>query len=402
MRTIVLLGWDIALEYRSRIRQKTKNVQPRLGKEKRGGIYPIVRAFTTVFLRDLTIYILIGDIFAGQKDAIYATMFGYDEIAHHSGIRDKDAFEVLKKLDRQFGRLESAAKEAKRKYHFVVLSDHGQSQGHTFKQRYGYTLEDLVKSKMSGDVVSHGYMNTDEGGMYSKLVVRDITQDPKLPVAKIKGDGKDKESKEKFPEDAESTQAKQVPLDLDIPDDGSSDESKDKKDKKEEKPEVIVLASGNLGLVYFTKWKERVTYEQLEEKYPGLIETVAKHEGVGFVLVDSKKSGPMVIGNKGTYLLDSKNVDGSDPLKAFGENAAMHIERENSFKFVPDLLINSKYWSKTDEVAAFEELIGCHGGLGGTQSRPFILFPKNLPIPKVEIIGAEHVYHVFKAWLREM
>ena len=40
----------------------------------------------------------------------------------------------------------SPARDAPRPYRLVVLSDHGQSQGETFRDRYGETLEDLVRA----------------------------------------------------------------------------------------------------------------------------------------------------------------------------------------------------------------------------------------------------------------
>ena len=114
----------------------------------RGGTYPLLRAATTIIMRELNIYILIGDMYAGVP-CVYSTFFGYDEVAHHSGIERPDAIEVLNKLDEQFDRLENMSRFAPRPYQFVILSDHGQSQGATFKQRYGITLEDLVRSYVS-------------------------------------------------------------------------------------------------------------------------------------------------------------------------------------------------------------------------------------------------------------
>ena len=53
----------------------------------------------------------------------------------------------------QLARLEDAIAQAPRPYHLVVLSDHGQSQGRPFRQRYGMALEELVESALaSGDV----------------------------------------------------------------------------------------------------------------------------------------------------------------------------------------------------------------------------------------------------------
>ena len=56
---------------------------------------------------------------------------------------------------------------------------------------------------------------------------------------------------------------------------------------------------------------------------------------------------------------------------------------------------NSAYDSQKDEVYAFEELIGSHGGAGGTQQRPFIMYPCDWKNNK-KIVGAENVYKFFK------
>ncbi|MFB7511598.1 hypothetical protein ACFC0P_51090, partial [Streptomyces broussonetiae] len=55
--------------------------------------------------------------------------------------------------------------------------------------------------------------------------------------------------------------------------------------------------------------------------------------------------------------------------------------------------------------SAFEEQIGSHGGLGGAQSRPFLLSPLDLSAPvgqREELAGAEHVHRVLRRWLREL
>jgi len=161
--------------------------------------------------------------------------------------------------------------------------------------------------------------------------------------------------------------------------------------------QMIVLASGNLGLVYFTEWPERMSYEQIEAAFPRLVEKLVQHEGIGFVMVRSEDKGAMVIGGKGTYFLQDDRIEGENPLEGFHANAPAHLRRTDSFKHVPDLLVNSFYDSLTDEAAAFEELIGSHGGMGGAQSFPFIFYPAEWELEKrAPIIGAENVYRVFK------
>ena len=101
-----------------------------------------------VFIRDLIIYSVLTDMMRGRP-AVYATFASYDEVAHHSGLERADTLEALRKLDQQFARIENARRYAPRPYEIVVLSDHGQTQGATFKQRHGYGLDDLVERSLS-------------------------------------------------------------------------------------------------------------------------------------------------------------------------------------------------------------------------------------------------------------
>jgi putative membrane protein len=166
--------------------------------------------------------------------------------------------------------------------------------------------------------------------------------------------------------------------------------------KTAEEANIIVLASGNLGLIYFTEYPERLTYEQIKSAFTQLIPGMVQHDGVGFILVRSKKHGPLAIGADGIYHLAEDRVEGTNPLENFGENAARHLRRTDSFKYVPDILVNSFYEEKTGEVAAFEELIGSHGGLGGSQTQPFIMYPSDWNLEDEKIIGAERVYQVLQ------
>ena len=133
--------------------------------------------------------------------------------------------------------------------------------------------------------------------------------------------------------------------------------------------------------------------------YPGLLEGLAKHEGIGFVLVRSEAHGPVAIGARGRHYLFAGRLEGEDPLLAFGPNAAAHLCRTDAFPDAPDILVNSFYDPETGQVAAFEELIGSHGGLGGWQTQPFLMFPAVPSPPEVPIVGAASLHAVLKGWL---
>lgn len=160
--------------------------------------------------------------------------------------------------------------------------------------------------------------------------------------------------------------------------------------------QVTVLASGNLALIYLTKWNYRLTYEELMKLFPKFIPSILDNEYIGFIVVYSKEHGNVVLSKNGKYFLDIDKIEGENPLKNYGKFAVKQIKRHCSFNHLPDILVNSFYDSEKDEVCAFEELIGSHGGVGGSQSEPFILYPSNCQMSDGDIIGAENIYSILK------
>ena len=53
-------------------------------------------------------------------------------------------------------------------------------------------------------------------------------------------------------------------------------------------------------------------------------------------------------------------------------------------------------------MAAFEELVGSHGGMGGSQSFPFLLHPAELELPSEELVGAEAIHRQLRRWLVQL
>jgi uncharacterized membrane protein YvlD (DUF360 family) len=93
------------------------------------------------------------------------------------------------------------------------------------------------------------------------------------------------------------------------------------------------------------------------------------------------------------------HVEGEDPLAPYGPNAPAHVRRTDAFPHCPDIVVNSTFWEDLDEVAAFEELVGSHGGMGGEQSFPFLLYPHAWEAPDEHLVGAEAVHRRFRSWL---
>ena len=402
-RIFVLFLWDILVEFKSQIMHRLKNIQPRL---RRTVVYAAVRAGANVVLREATTEILTSEILTANIDTAYATYMGYDEIAHHSGVQDNDVWGVLKQIDIQINRLQSAIDMSERDYKLVILSDHGQSNGATFKQRYGITLGNYVRRLLPDDLkMFKSEYNIDhfrdallpENKQLKSIkerveTVRDDLFEENESLQNLRdGIGKRKPAIIFENEQYENLREKYSNSLEYI----TGHESIEHSTKKAKDSELIVLGSGNLGLIYLTQWKQRLTYEEIVMLFPDLIPGLVKHSGIGFIMVNSITNGGMAIGQNGIYYLDTGKIIGENPLEDFGRNAARHLKRQNSFKNMPDILVNSFYDAKNNEVCAFEELIGSHGGLGGDQTKPFILYPSEWEAPD-ELIGSQSIYKFLK------
>jgi hypothetical protein len=162
------------------------------------------------------------------------------------------------------------------------------------------------------------------------------------------------------------------------------------------------MASGNLGIISFPREPGRVTLEEIAERRPGLLDALRGHPGIAFVLVRSEHLGPVVLGPSGQRFLRDDSVEGDDPLAPFGPFAADHVRRTDGFPHCPDIVVNSTYWDELEEVAAFEELVGSHGGMGGGQAHPFVMHPPELEWPDEPVVSSEAVHRIIRGWLAQL
>jgi uncharacterized membrane protein YvlD (DUF360 family) len=346
VRSLVLFFWEVVLEWSAAMRAIRRDVRPR---GHRGGSYPFLRGALCVVVRDLIVYGVLTDMMKGRP-AVYATFSSYDEVAHHSGLERADTMEALRKLDQQFGRVENARRYAPRPYEIVILSDHGQTQGATFKQRNGYGLDELVER--SADLAAVTELAGDENDGTVGLAVKEAT--------------------------------------------GGKAAKRSKKDVSGQ--QLAVLGSGNLGLIYLLEDRDRLTLEQLESRHPRLLPALREHPHIGWLLVHSERDGAVVLGAGGARYLGTGRVEGSDPLAVFSPGAARHLRRADGFAHAADILVGSFYDPALEEGCAFEELISFHGGIGGPQTRPFVLYPARLPFPAEPVVGAAAVNEILRGW----
>ncbi|GAA3351759.1 phage holin family protein [Amorphoplanes nipponensis] len=347
-RSLFLTAAEIVQELRQARRQRLRRVRPRTA---RTASYVLLRGLTNALLRHLNLSIIAEHVMRGAP-AVYCDFVDYDEIAHHAGPTRPEALAALEGIDDVLATLEAVASAAPRPYRFVIVSDHGQSQGATFAQRHGTTLEELVRGLSSGVVPTVAAGRDDEHAGRVRVLKDELVPGPARPAPAP------------------------VPP----------------------RPAIVVTASGNLGLVYLADHPGRAGMEEIEERHPRLLAGLVAHPGIGWVMVRSDRLGPVVLGRAGRRLLRDDRVEGEDPLAGFGPAAAADLRRHDQLRHTGDIVVNSAYDPVTQEVAAFEDLIGCHGGLGGWQDRPLLIHPRAWPVDG-ELNGADAVHAQLVRWL---
>ena len=377
LRTIGLFLGEALLEVAQYAGDVVRGVEPRLNRLHK--FYPLVRAATTVFMREVSGYLTLMQIVRGEP-AMYTTWPGYDEVAHHSGPWSKHAFSTLRGFDRFIGTvLETIETKAPRPYEFLLLSDHGQSFGPTFLMRYGYTLQEFIERHMPAGTVVMQSAGGDDGSLSVIAMAAELGNIEDAGMGGRVG----KATARRMKRAAEVAMAARRAQDA-------------REAAAAPQSAVTFCGSGNLAQIYFHAFPQRATVSQLNDAYPGLIDAVVQHEGVGLLVVADDAGMPIVFGKGGARNLHTGEVTGEDPLAAYGDVAvrAWQLRRVADFPATGDMIaISTLYPDGT--VAAMEELIGNHGGLGGEQTDSFLLHPADLELPAIR--SATQLFDVLNA-----
>lgn len=391
-RAVGLCVGEMVKELYQARRQRVRQVEPRIS---RAGWFVVLRGVTNVLMRDLNTALVAEALVRGDP-TVYVDLVDYDEIAHHAGPTRPEALRALEGLDRVLGILERVVEVAPRAYRVVVLSDHGQALGATFAQVEGRSLLDTVRALMaepeapglqSGDGERWGPVNAFLASISARPgAVRSPEADERgrQGLAEQPGEGA------RVVRDGAPPPATRTP------------------------PEVVVGASGNLGLVWFPRLARRATLEDLQERWPGLVAGLAATKAVGVVVVDTRTRGLVAVGARGVVLLeqDGEPVEGDDPLVPFGPRARTDLARAARLEHTGDLMVVSAVGGPVGarHVHAFEGQVGSHGGLGGDQNEALLVHPSEWVVDpdllervgeRTMVVGAERVHAQLVRWARE-
>jgi hypothetical protein len=334
-RALVLGAAEVLTELHQARLQRRRNLQPRVS---RSGAFLALRP-AAMLLRDVNVSLIAEQMARGAR-VIFCDLVDYDEVAHHAGPARPESLRALENLDRMLGVLQRLGAEAAREYHLVVLSDHGQSQGAPFRQRYGETLDEAVARYAAPAEVDAPAAPAEQPA----ATRRATTVEPTTTTAPL-----------------------------------------------------LVVSSGNLALLYLTRHPGRLTRAQISRVYPQLVTGLAAHPGIGLVIVDD--DGPVALGSSGSHRLSDGTVEGQDPLLPYGPRARADLLRHQQADHVGDVVLISAVDPVTEEVAAFEELVGSHGGLGGWQTEAMLVHPAGWPTGADDLDGPDGVHRQLVDWL---
>lgn len=382
-RTIIFFLVDVVREVWEGWQQKRQDVQPRLDRLAHG--YPFVRAATTVFMRDIAANLAMLDIIRGAP-SIYVTWPGYDEVAHHSGPWTSDAFKALATYDQVIARIHKTIREkASRPYDLIILSDHGQSFGATFAQRYGLSLKEFIEQQLPQGITVAQSMGGDTGVTSLTAASSELENIQESGVGGFGGRALARRGQK-------------------LLDQGARRQEELAGDPSHDRPaQVTAYGSGNLAQVYFDLHPRKIKLNELNAAYPGIVAALVQHEGVGLVCGYDDDGVPVALGKNGTRNLHTGKVTGEDPLRPYApadphahghatlETRAWQVRRVMDFPHAGDLMVISTVYPD-GTVAALEELIGNHGGLGGEQTDAFLFHPSDLAVPPTR--NAIDVFHI--------
>ncbi|WP_239309362.1 MULTISPECIES: phage holin family protein [unclassified Frankia] len=374
-RSLVLTVGEMIKEVHQARKQRRDRIFPRV---RRGGSYIALRGLTNVLLRDLNVT-FIAEQMARGAPVVFCDFVDYDEVAHHAGPNRRESLQTLEGIDRVLATLERVAANVGRPYMFVALSDHGQSQGATFRQRYGRSFPDTVRDLLTPGAAATAATGTAEDWGPVNTLLTEVTG----------GDTGDGPSRRILRRRIDDGQVTFGPSRLEV--------TLDPK-----RPDLVVVASGNLAMVYLPQVAGRADLDHLEFLHPALVRGLVNHPGVGFVVVRCHGHGPVAFGAHGRVFLDTGVVEGASPLLGYGSRAAADLLRHQRMDHVGDIVVVSRVDPGTREVAAFEELVGCHGGIGGDQTRAVLLYPAAWPAPGGPIEGPDAIHRQLIQWLEQL
>jgi hypothetical protein len=339
-----------------------------------------LRILDNVIFREIQTFVAMLDIYRGVP-SVYTTYYGYDELAHHYGPLSRPAMRSLQGIDKRIRQIDRLRRRgAGREYDLYVLSDHGMSSAIPFTKEFGQSLGEFVAGLPTEDVrVSEQYGDEQMSSQEARYLLGEFEAlEGRLaePLAKVA-----RKTRQLVRQRILSD------LDEELPDWDLLRRS-----------DVVVRSSGSMAHLYFNVTSRQMDVSEIASLYPDLVVKLAAHPGVWFVA--GREGGQVIIASSvGILSLDDEQqvAEGENPLGMLPEPdvAAEQVRRLVQFPHSGDLILMGAYDPGKQEVVCFEQQWACHGGLGGPQDYPFMVFPSVTGMNLDGVTNSEQLHEHF-------
>ncbi len=374
-KAVLAAAWDFLAGFAFALAGRFDRVRPRLRYTLRRAAQ---RAVANAFLREVSFFWLKQDMARGVP-VIYSNFVGYDEVAHHSGPDTVEAQLTLSAFDRKLRILgRRARRRSPIRYDILLLSDHGQTPSVPFRLLYGQTLEETLAGLLAG------------GGGDGPPVRRAFSPDTSYTLSLLAGLEEIDERQLGWL----ARRSRRALARLAYARTGEPDEA-----GGAGVAPVVVCVSGSLAHIYFTGNRDPQFLEDVIALYPGLVESLARHPGIGFVAARRRFGDAMAICEDGIRnLLTGQRSGSRDPLAPYARRElwAGELARLVGYPDTGDLVVNGAWLADWQggggRIVVMEDQTSSHGGLGGRQTEPFVVLPTAWQVGREDLASPEALH----------
>ena len=348
------------------------------------GIFPFVRIFSNVIVRELQTIAITLDVYLGVP-IIYSTYMQYDELAHHFGPSSRQALSDLRRTDARIAEIARMIRSTNaRGYDLVILSDHGMTPAASYRVRFGESLGATVRRFLRDSATAGAEPDvldsSSEDSEYS-----DISAQIVETVTHV-SDRRHRRLRRVLRHTRDWVRSHYGLREIIFPEKYFVDQTH----------EVVVTYSSCLALIYFAQHPEQLGLDEItrDARSAALYDALLGHPGIG--LVATRVDGAVHLRSRnGTAVITGSTLrvlDGENPLEPYG-TAPYVIRAVRDLVNQPnagDLVLFGAYDGY--EIVSFDDQVGAHGCAGGDQVWPFIITPPDLDLSHTVLEDARDIH----------
>jgi hypothetical protein len=360
------------------------------------GIFPFLRVFTNVVVRELQTMAIMLDIYLGIP-IVYSTFMQYDELGHHYGPSSRVSLGDLRRTDariKEIWRMIGAV--SSRPYDLVILSDHGMTPASSYRVRFGESLGTTVRRVLEGDARAAGItplsslMSVAPAGEYADVGAQIMEEAAEATDARHVRTSRILRSVRDWLRSRYGVRELVWP----------------EKYWKSQRHDVVVTFSSSLAHVYFAESEEPLGLRDIarDRRRAHLYAALLAHPGIG-VLCTRLDEGVHVENPEGRALIVGEQLqvlEGTNPVEPYGMEPcilraiASLVRQPNA----GDLVVFGAYDGY--DIVSFDDQVGAHGSAGGDQVWPFLVTPPQMDVSAERIEDARDIHRVvMRRWAKQ-